>query len=87
MKKLAALALAGTLVFSMAAMAAPVAAEEADLSGVKVGFIFLHDENSTYDLNFINGAKEATETLGLSEDQVVLKTNVPEGQECYDAAA
>ena len=87
MKKLAALALAGTLVFSMAAMAAPVAAEEADLSGVKVGFIFLHDENSTYDLNFINGAKEAAETLGLSEDQVVLKTNVPEGQECYDAAA
>ncbi|MBO5521922.1 MAG: BMP family ABC transporter substrate-binding protein [Eubacterium sp.] len=87
MKKLAALALAGTMVLSMAAMAAPVAAEEADLSGVKVGFIFLHDENSTYDLNFINGAKEAAENLGLSEDQVVLKTNVPEGQECYDAAA
>ena len=87
MKKLAALALAGTLAFSMAAMAAPVAAEEADLSGVKVGFIFLHDENSTYDLNFINGAKEAAENLGLSEDQIVLKTNVPEGQECYDTAA
>ena len=26
---------------------------------VKAGFIFLHDENSTYDLNFINAAKEA----------------------------
>ena len=26
---------------------------------VKIGFIFLHDENSTYDLNFINAAKEA----------------------------
>ena len=25
-------------------------------SDIKVGFIFLHDENSTYDLNFINGA-------------------------------
>ena len=25
----------------------------------KVGFIMLHDENSTYDLNFINAAKEA----------------------------
>ena len=87
MKKLAALALAGTLAVSMAAMAAPVAAEEADLSGVKVGFIFLHDENSTYDLNFINGAKEAAANLGLSEDQIVLKTNVPEGQECYDTAA
>ena len=37
----------------------------ADLSALKVGFIFLHDENSTYDLNFINAAKEACETLGV----------------------
>lgn len=44
----------------------------------------LHDENSTYDLNFINGAKEAAEALGV---EYVIKTNVPEGQECYDAAA
>ena len=57
------------------------------LEEIKVGFIFLHDENSTYDLNFINAAKAACEALGLSEDQYVLRTNVPEGQECYDAAA
>ncbi len=57
------------------------------LEEIKVGFIFLHDENSTYDLNFINAAKAAVEALGLSEDQYVLRTNVPEGQECYDAAA
>ena len=88
MKKIAALALAGALAFSVTSVsAAPAAAAEEDLSGVKVGFIFLHDENSTYDLNFINGAKEAAETLGLSEDQIVLKTNIPEGQECYEAAA
>ena len=59
----------------------------ADVSGLKVGFIFLHDENSTYDLNFINAAKQAASDLGLSDDQIVLKTNVPEGQECYDTAA
>ena len=53
---------------------------------VKVGFITLHDENSTYDLNFINGAKEAIANLGLTEDDYILKTNVPEGQECYDTA-
>ena len=53
---------------------------------VKVGFITLHDENSTYDLNFINGAKEAIAALGLTEDDYILKTNVPEGQECYEAA-
>ena len=57
------------------------------LDQIKVGFIFLHDENSTYDLNFINAAKAACEALGLTEDQYVLRTNVPEGQECYDAAA
>ena len=56
-------------------------------SDLKVGFIFLHDENSTYDLNFMNGAKEACANLGLSDDQVIFRTNIPEGQECYDAAA
>ena len=50
----------------------------------KVGFIMLHDENSTYDLNFINAAKEAAEALGV---EYTLVTNVPEGQECYDKAA
>ena len=53
---------------------------------VKVGFITLHDENSTYDLNFINAAKKAIEDLGLTEDDYILKTNVPEGQECYETA-
>ena len=52
--------------------------------GFKVGFITLHEENSTYDLNFINAAKEACETLGV---EYTLITNVPEGQECYDKAA
>ena len=59
---------------------------DADGAKVKVGFITLHDENSTYDLNFINGAKEAIAALGLTEDDYILKTNVPEGQECYEAA-
>ncbi len=53
----------------------------------KIGFIFLHDENSTYDKNFIDAATKATEELGLSKDQVIFKTNVPEGNECYEAAA
>lgn len=56
-------------------------------SDMKVGFICLHDENSTYDLNFINSAKAACENLGISEDNYIIKTNIPEGQECYDAAA
>ena len=52
----------------------------------KVGFIFLHDENSTYDKNFIDAAKAACAALGLSEDQMILRVNVPEGAECYDTA-
>ena len=52
-------------------------------SDLKAGFIFLHDENSTYDLNFLNAAKEACENLGV---ECVIKTNIPEGQECYEAA-
>ena len=52
----------------------------------KVGFIFLHDENSTYDKNFIDAANAAAAALGLSADQVIMKVNIPEGPECYDAA-
>ena len=63
------------------------ATEGIALEDIKVGFIFLHDENSTYDLNFINAAKAAVEALGLTEDQYVMRYNIPEGQECYDAAA
>ncbi len=53
---------------------------------IKVGFIFLHDENSTYDLNFINAADEACKALGVKDENKIFKKNVPEGQECYDAA-
>ncbi len=53
----------------------------------KIGFIFLHDENSTYDKNFLDAALAATAELGLSDDQVIIKTNIPEGNECYEAAA
>lgn len=64
-----------------AATPAPTAPEE---KVVKAGYICLHDENSTYDLNFINAAREASEEMGID---YLIKTNVPEGQECYEAAA
>ncbi len=73
-----------------AASTEETAAEEASTeetasaaAGMKVGFIFLHDENSTYDLNFMNAAKEACDKLGV---EMISKTNIPEGQEAYDAA-
>ena len=53
---------------------------------VKVGFITLHDETSTYDLNFINAAKEAIANLGLTEADYILKTGIDEDQVCYETA-
>ncbi len=53
---------------------------------VKVGFIFLHDQNSTYDKNFMDAAEAACKAAGLSEDQYIFRVNVPEGNECKVAA-
>ena len=90
LKKLVAVMMAAAMMLSLVACGggaseegATTAKEEVAASDLKVGFIFLHDENSTYDLNFINAAKEACEAAGV---EYVLKTNIPEGQECYDAA-
>ena len=52
-------------------------------STMKVGLICLHDENSTYDLNFINGFKEACEAEGV---EYLIRTNIGETQDCYDTA-
>ena len=62
-------------------------AAEGDAAAIKVGLICLHDENSTYDKNFLDAFEEAMGNLGISSDNYMIKTNIPEGQECYDAAA
>ena len=86
-KKLVALATAAVMALSLCACGSSEANkgdEEKKAVDVKIGFICLHDENSTYDLNFINAAKEACEKAGI---EPIIKTGIPEGQECYDAAA
>ena len=79
MKKLFVLLLAALMILGLAACGG--GNEEA--KDVKVGFIFLHDENSTYDKNFIDAAKAACEKMGV---QMVQKTQIPESNACYDAA-
>ena len=102
MKKIVAMLLALVMVFALCACGQSAASAASDASAsdtaaasdaaapaadsFKVGFIFLHDENSTYDLNFMNAAKAACEELGLSEDQYIFKTNIAESQECQEAA-
>ena len=52
----------------------------------KIGMICLHDENSTYDNTFIQALRQVQKDLGLSDDQVVIVTNIGEDSSCYDAA-
>ena len=99
MKKIVALLMALVMVFALCACGAKTEAPAetpaeapaeapaetpAEGTTVKAGFIFYHDENSTYDLNFINAAKEACENLGV---EYIVKVNIDETEECYDAAA
>ncbi len=55
-------------------------------SEFKIGIICLHDEASTYDLNFINAVEKLKTTLGLKDDQVIYKKNIPESAACTEAA-
>jgi basic membrane protein A len=85
MRKIISLALAVIMIFGC--LVSLTACGGAKDDGVfKVGFLFLHDENSTYDKNFIDAADAAAKALGLTEDQIIKKTDIPEGPGCYDAA-
>ena len=85
MKKIVSFALSAMLATGMVAGLASCGGDKGD--DFKVGFICLHDESSTYDLNFINAAKAATKALGLKDSQVIMKTNIEEGDICYETAA
>lgn len=64
-----------------AAAAGAVAKEE-----LKVGFIYIGDENEGYTAAHYKGAMEMKEALGLNDDQIIIKWTVPEDETCYDAA-
>ncbi len=99
MKKILALVLALATVLCFAACTPTTNAPEGDngdngttnkgiaKENIKVGFIFLHDDKSTYDKNFMDAAKEAQKNLGLTDEQVIFKYPVDEKEECYETAA
>jgi basic membrane protein A len=82
MKKIIALVLVLALCLTAAVSLADGIAKE----DIKLGVILLHDEDSTYDNNFINGVKDAAAALGLSDDQVIIKRGIPESNDCYETA-
>ncbi len=84
MKKILAILMVIALVFSFAACGTTKDSGDDTAKQLKVGFIFLHDENSTYDNNFMTAAEEACKKMGV---EIIKKTNIPEQNACYDAAA
>ena len=82
MKKFLALLLVAVMMLTMLAACGKKDEKKGD-SDLKVGFIFLHDENSTYDKNFMDAAKAACEEMGV---EYVQKTQITESNDCYDAA-
>ena len=82
-KKILAVVLALVMVATVFAACGGNKDNEPAKSDLKVGFIFLHDENSTYDKNFMEAAKAACEAMGV---EYVQKTQIPESKDCYDAA-
>ena len=82
MKKILGLLLALCLIAGCtSAFAAGIPVEQ-----VKIGYITIGDENEGYSANHLNGLKEAQAALGISDDQVLCKYNVPETEDAYEAA-
>lgn len=62
------------------------AGEAKSASDIKVGVIYIGDENEGYTAAHMAGIDQMMSNLGLSEDQVVEKTLIPEDESAYDAA-
>lgn len=86
MKKVLALLMAGTMTASLAVCG--VSAEEAGvaLEDLKVGVIYIGDENEGYTAAHMNGIDEMAAALGLDDSQVIEKTLIGEDEGCADAA-
>jgi basic membrane protein A len=56
------------------------------VADLKVGVILVHDENSGYDMSHIEGIKAAMTALGIKDEQVIFKYNIPEDETTYDTA-
>jgi basic membrane protein A len=57
-----------------------------DASNIKVGVIYIGDENEGYTAAHMAGIKEMAAALGISESQIIEKRNIGEDESCYDVA-
>ena len=58
----------------------------ASAADIKVGVIYIGDENEGYTAAHMAGIDEMAANLGLSDDQIIEKTTIPEDEKAYDAA-
>ena len=84
---LAATAMAVSLLTGCGSTEAASSAGAVDASSIKVGCIYIGDENEGYTAAHMDGIKEMKVAYGLSDDQVIEKTCISEDESCYDAAA
>ena len=88
MKKALAIGLAAVMAVSMSAL---VFAEDEGKGiakeDLKVGVIYIGDENEGYTAAHMKGIDEMEEKLGLDDSQIIEKTLIGEDEGCYDAAA
>ncbi|MGN0441617.1 MAG: BMP family ABC transporter substrate-binding protein [Acutalibacteraceae bacterium] len=85
-KKVLSIALAALMVLSLAVAITGCGSDNGAGKAedkLKFGFIYLHDENSTYDNNFLTAAKEACDKMGV---EMINKTNIDESDACKEAA-
>lgn len=60
--------------------------EAVSASDIKIGVIYIGDENEGYTAAHMEGIDQMQAALGISDDQIIEKTLVPEDESCTDAA-
>lgn len=88
MKKFLAMLLSIVMILSLTACGSSKKDSEGseEYKNIKVGLICLHNEQSTYDLNFISAMKDACKQLGIPESRMIIVTGIDESNACYVAA-
>ena len=87
MKKVAALGLVAAMAITGLGAFAGCDNGSVDKDTITVGFIALHDDQSTYDKNFLDAIKEACANKGIPSSNLKIKTGIEENDSCYNAAA
>jgi basic membrane protein A len=85
-RKVLALTMAAAMAASLSVCVAGAEESGVAVEDLKVGVIYVGDENEGYTAAHMTGIDEMIEALGLDESQVIEKTLIGEDETCADAA-